>query len=624
MAGSDYTLKIIINAEDRAGGQLRGIRRTLESLQSGLRTVGVAALGGLGILAGAAGTAGIALGRLAVDAAPIANIRDAFDGLADSAGRSGDEILAALQKASGGMVAQRDLMQSFNLAAQLVSEDFAVNLPEAMQYLGKVSAATGQDMNFLLDSLVRGVGRMSPMILDNLGIQVELSEATERAAQMFGIQAEELTEAQVQAGLAAVVMDKLRENTEALPDPTQTAAGQMAQLRARLADLKDNIGMALLPAFTSLLDTLGRVADEVLPRLAGFIGDTLVPALERGVEFVGLFVDKLLSGQDPLSALQATLAEMGLDQIAEAIGTVAGKVQEFWTAAQPVVDQIISWVQNNVELKDVLTALGIAIAAVVIPALAAILEPIAIAVGAFMLVLGAVTALRHAWESNFLGIRDITQSVLSFIQNLISTVLGWIQEFWAAHGEQIIAAAQRAWEMIQSLFEAFSAAFRGDWRGFGEKLREYWDEAWENIRKIGEETWDAIKTFFSETDWGAVGRAIIDGIASGISSAAGKIADAAKRAARAALDAARGFLGIHSPSAVFADVGRQMMAGMAEGIRAGISLPEAQLQSVAGRTAQTASGSWQAVTIHHLTIEAASGDDLLRQLRALSAAGGAA
>jgi len=73
------------------------------------------------------------------------------------------------------MATNRDLMLSFNKASTLVSVDFAKQLPDAMQYLGKVSLATGQDLGFLLDSLVTGVGRVSPMILDNLGIQVALS-----------------------------------------------------------------------------------------------------------------------------------------------------------------------------------------------------------------------------------------------------------------------------------------------------------------------------------------------------------------------------------------------------------------------------------------------------------------
>ena len=53
---------------------------------------------------------------------------------------------------------------------------------------------------------------------------------------------------------------------------------------------------------------------------------------------------------------------------------------------------------------------------------------------------------------------------------------------------------------------------------------------------------------FTSIDWGSVGRNLIQGIANGISNAAGIIADAARSAAESAFNAAKRFLGIHSPS----------------------------------------------------------------------------
>ena len=87
----------------------------------------------------------------------------------------------------------------------------------------------------------------------------------------------------------------------------------------------------------------------------------------------------------------------------------------------------------------------------------------------------------------------------------------------------------------------------------------------------------SIKDSFSQYDWGAIGSNIIDGIKNGISSAAGRIADAAKEAARKALDAAKDFLGIHSPSTVFRDqIGKYMALGMAEGFEDNIPVDDMQ------------------------------------------------
>ncbi|TCF05141.1 phage tail protein [Bifidobacterium longum subsp. longum] len=72
---------------------------------------------------------------------------------------------------------------------------------------------------------------------------------------------------------------------------------------------------------------------------------------------------------------------------------------------------------------------------------------------------------------------------------------------------------------------------------------------------------------FTSVNWGEVGMNIITGIASGVTSAAGKLVDAAVNAAKDALNWVKDKLGIHSPSRVFRDqVGVMIGRGMAEGI----------------------------------------------------------
>jgi len=84
-----------------------------------------------------------------------------------------------------------------------------------------------------------------------------------------------------------------------------------------------------------------------------------------------------------------------------------------------------------------------------------------------------------------------------------------------------------------------------------------------------------------------VGRNIIQGIANGITSAVGVIKDAAKKAAQSALDAAKGFLGISSPSRVAADmIGEPFVAGIGAGIdRAMGQLVQTQLANLSARMA---------------------------------------
>ena len=90
---------------------------------------------------------------------------------------------------------------------------------------------------------------------------------------------------------------------------------------------------------------------------------------------------------------------------------------------------------------------------------------------------------------------------------------------------------------------------------------------------------------FRSTNWGDVGRAIVEGIANGIRNLGGVIADAARSVAESALNAAKSFLGIASPSKVFRrEVGEQIPAGMAEGIEDGEDVVDESIEKLTGRT----------------------------------------
>jgi len=187
---------------------------------------------------------------------------------------------------------------------------------------------------------------------------------------------------------------------------------------------------------------------------------------------------------------------------------------------------------------------------------------------------------KEIWNTVSDAITAFINWISPIIQNFLEAVTGW----WQAHGDQVIAAVEALWEGIKAAWAAFKAAFetaielfhlaqQGDWRAFGEKLREIVDAIWEKIKEGATKAIEAIKTFFTTTDWGAVGTGIIKGIAAGITAGLTWLKNAAIAAAKAALEAAKGFLGIESPSKLFAEVGENMMKGMAMGISGNAGLP---------------------------------------------------
>ena len=442
---------------DKLDGDLAKARSkigaSIDKIVGNLQTVGAVALSGVGVAAGVIAGVGAALSKVTIDAAPVEGIADAFDGLADSAGVGGKAMLEALRKGSSGMVANRDLMRSFNDAASLVSLSFAQQLPDAMQYLSKVSAATGEDMGYLMDSLVKGVGRLSPPILDNLKIQVSLAEATARAAEMFGVEESALDKAQVQAGMMSISLEKLAANTAAMPDATQNAAAKMAQMKATFQNTKDQIGMAFLPVLDTVMGVFGKLAEKYTPVLTRAI-EKIAPVIAKIVEAVDNFVFGLENGQTPISAFASLIGGLFPPEVANQIVTFAMRLQEFGARLWEVLQPVAEFIMDNVQLSDVLAGVGVAIATLVIPAIGSMIAAVAPVIGTFLAVVAVVALLRAAWENDFLGIRTaLTEFWENKAKPAFTELAAWLKE----HVPAAIAKLKDIWD--NQLLPALSAVW---------------------------------------------------------------------------------------------------------------------------------------------------------------------
>lgn len=666
-------------------GELRDVGKSSASVQSVIKDLGKVGIAAFAGAAGAVTTLGVGLGKLAIDALPIQGVRDAFQGLTGDA----DAALAKLREGSLGMVKDADLMMSYNQAAQLVSQTFADQLPDAMGYLSKVSASTGQDMGFMIDSLVKGVGRLSPMILDNLGIQVALSDATARAAEMFGVEEDALTKAQIQAGMMDVVLEKLAENTASMPDVAGTAAQSWASLGVTFANIKDGVGMALIPALQAILTPIGQLVQTYGPQLVELFEAHVTPAIEAVAGALG----QMLAG-DVQGGMEALFGAETATRIME----IVGAIREFAKQAGAFISE------HSEAFKAALIAIGAVLAgAAIASGVMAIGGAIAALANPVTLIIAAVALLAAAWSENWGGIQEKTQVVIDWLTPFVTGAIEAIRTFWADHGEQIMASLAAMWDwiknafttsldwlrtaigdalewvrnlwarhgdettstvqnlwatvtaafqtaidwirtavsdvlealrrwwakwgddvvsivrafweyiqaiwrtatdLISGIFEAFRLAMEGDWRGFGAKLRQTAEAFLSNVWEVFRTKFEMVKELvglvignildiWRNTDWGAIGRGVIDGIKNGITSAVGVIKDAARKAAAAALDAAKGFLGISSPSSVAAEmIGRPFVEGIGEGIdRAMRQLTQVQLPGLAGQMVQAPAGA---------------------------------
>ncbi|MHA1962506.1 MAG: hypothetical protein ACW99U_20075, partial [Candidatus Thorarchaeota archaeon] len=287
---------------------------------------------------------------LAVESSKLEGISAQFASLTQNLEGGLQAMLRAMQDASGGMITARDLMSKFNSATSLVSQDFAQTLPRALGILTKASFATGKSVEFLFDKFQRGVARASPLLLDDLEIQVPLAEATAFAAEMFGKEAEALNEVEKGAAIAELTLTKLEDAFGALPDTTQTLTAGVARLQTNFKNIGDTLGTFLIPAFTTVVDAVNRVVEafalaigegEQLEPLLITIGAGLSLAADAFAKFAD-FVIKTFTGIS--FEVSSNVAQMAEDALRWGVELIAAFAEGIVSAATTVLTQAMQFI----------------------------------------------------------------------------------------------------------------------------------------------------------------------------------------------------------------------------------------------------------------------------------------
>ena len=133
-------------------------------------------------------------------------LQRSFERLSESANISSKEMLDAMRKASKWTVADTKLMASANTALSLNVVQSADDMATLMEIARVKWQAMWRSMEEALDDIVRWLWRASPMILDNLWIVINQTEAQEEYAKSLWKTASELTDAEKKQALVNAVV----------------------------------------------------------------------------------------------------------------------------------------------------------------------------------------------------------------------------------------------------------------------------------------------------------------------------------------------------------------------------------------------------------------------------------
>jgi hypothetical protein len=356
---ADTDLQITIRAIDQASTALAGIKTQLAQVQGVAAKSGAAAgdelgkgvSGGariatdalrrispeLGAIASAAGPAAAALGavfvgvklfkeawQLATAAAKAEDVAQAFYEINGGA-LAASEGLAMLREASIGTIDQLTLMQGVNTAKILGIDVSNEDMARLMALARERAKALGQTTDFMFDSMIRGIGRMSPLILDNLGIVIDQKRVYDEWAQSIGKASDALTEAEQKAAIVNEILKQAPADYEAV---AASHAEQVAAMKAAQQDFRTELGRTL----TEMLNIAPTIT-SVLEKATGYlrernqIEDLMAPYYERAKEMdissrVDMERQRALRYELNLLATQAEWGAITFEQLTAALAAL--------------------------------------------------------------------------------------------------------------------------------------------------------------------------------------------------------------------------------------------------------------------------------------------------------------
>ena len=284
------TLGRMARAFSRAGMSIGSFMQKL----SGLSSTAMATVAAIGALVAAVGAL-IYFGRRG---AGYKGLAEGFGLAAQKAGVLADVLLKDLRQASRGTVRDIDLMRQANMAFAGTTGALAKALGEGgLAGLMKVARAqarvTGQDVNYLFESLVLGVKRLQPRLIDNTALQIRTQEAYEALARSLHKNVDALTTEERQVAVLNATLKAGKDAVDRFSDSQLTAQERSQQLKASWQNMMDTLAVAAQPAYEFMLAIGNAIMETVEPAVRALatvmyeLGDATFGVALRAMQKLG-------------------------------------------------------------------------------------------------------------------------------------------------------------------------------------------------------------------------------------------------------------------------------------------------------------------------------------------------
>ena len=595
MAGYDGSLKFDTEISEKG-------------FNSGITKLGGLAKGGLSVLTGAIGSVTAALGAGAVAGmkynASIETYQTSFEVMTGSAEKAA-EVIDRLKKVGAetpfelpDLADTTQLLMNYGLTA-----DEAM---DKMMMLGDISQGSAEKMS----RIATAYGQMSSagkVQLEDVKQMIEagfnpLQEISETTGESMSSLYDRISKGTISVDEITASMQRATAEGgkyyQSMEKQSQTFSGLISTLKDNAQQL---LGEVVQPISDSMVSTLLPAAiDSINQMTTAFQTQGVEELIQAGSQILVNLLTGIAQGlpnviTTALQIIQALITNLNLN-LPQLI-TAGGQI------LMALAQGIVSLLPSLGELAlNIILSLANAISAnapQMIPKAAEVLLnfaqgiisnlPQIVDAGINMLIslaMGVANALPQLIEKVPQIINQFCSEIDSLLPKILAAGVGVIVTLGMGIIQSIPTIVANAGEIVKAILNVIThlnlfSTGSDIIKGLGNGLKSMFG----NIRSIAKSLVDKIKNPF-KIDWSSIGKNIIDGIAKGISGTAGKIASAAKSAAKSALNAAKSFLGIHSPSRVFRDqVGKYMALGMGVGFEENVPTDD-MTGSIAGAVGQ--------------------------------------
>lgn len=414
----------------------------------------------------------------------FSSVQDSFKSMTQGMGIDTVQFTKAVSNATGNQIDDLTILQGATRGLSLIGKDsfnnFSTDFVKMAELSKKAARATGQDVDYMFNSLVLGISRESKLILDNLGVSIDITNAKKEYAKSLGISSEQLTLAQEKNAVLNATLSQLDATYGNVAISAGGFQGALAQLKTEVTNQSIQLGRELEPMLVDVSKSLIQLGKSIIPQVISIIKSAII-------------FWSSLSEETQQNIIKFVLLAVTLGPVIVVIGSLISAIGTMITAVTTIGSAIGGF---STILTVLTTVFGLVKAGAIIVGtfIAGISTPVWVVIGVITALIAIGYALYQNWDW-------VSAKAREFVHILVDN-------FWFLVGQAYNvknSVVDAFWNMVHSIrslagriYDSITSPFR---------------DAWREIQNIAQRIKDALDRI---NPWHRNSPSLVDNIKSGI------------------------------------------------------------------------------------------------------------